>query len=283
MPATMSAMRAGHDAAAGDVVGHEQRLRADHDDVVDDHADQVLPDGVVLVDRLRDGDLRADAVGGGREQRVVEVLQERHVVEPGEPADAAEDARRCGWPRRRTSSARRRGHRQRCRLRPRRSGLGMRSVLRGGMADLFGTTRFYGLEHIRACAASSASSRRGQPTNPSTTHCSSCSTAGRTRPASPRPRGTSSTCTRPAGRCARRFRTRDMRALLGTMGLGHVRYATKGAATQRGRGPAVLRERAVRHRPRAQRQPDEHARAHAASCSTSTVATSTRTATPSCW
>ena len=27
------------------------------------------------------------------------------------------------------------------------------------------------------------------------------------------------------------FRTRDMRALLGTMGLGHVRYATKGAAT----------------------------------------------------
>ena len=31
----------GHDPAAGDVVGHEERLRADHDDVVDDHADQV--------------------------------------------------------------------------------------------------------------------------------------------------------------------------------------------------------------------------------------------------
>ena len=59
-----------HDAPAGDVVGHEQRLRTDHHDVVDDHADQVLPDGVVLVDRLGDGDLRADAVGRGREQRV---------------------------------------------------------------------------------------------------------------------------------------------------------------------------------------------------------------------
>ncbi len=33
----------GNDLAAGDVVGHEERLRAHHDDVVDHHADQVLP------------------------------------------------------------------------------------------------------------------------------------------------------------------------------------------------------------------------------------------------
>src|SRR5690554_8218826 len=32
------------------------------------------------------------------------------------------------------------------------------------------------------------------------------------------------------GQVREAFRTRDMRALLGTMGLGHVRYATKGAA-----------------------------------------------------
>ena len=35
------------------------------------------------------------------------------------------------------------------------------------------------------------------------------------------------------------FRTRDMRALLGTMGLGHVRYATKGAAVGAAVGTAV--------------------------------------------
>ena len=37
------------DLAAGDVVGHEQRLGAAHDDVVDDHADEVEADGVVHV------------------------------------------------------------------------------------------------------------------------------------------------------------------------------------------------------------------------------------------
>ena len=59
----------GHDLAAGDVVGHEQRLGAADHEVVDDHADQVVADGVVPVERLRDRDLGADAVGGGREQR----------------------------------------------------------------------------------------------------------------------------------------------------------------------------------------------------------------------
>jgi hypothetical protein len=61
----------GEHLAARDVVGHEERLRAHHDDVVDDHADEVLADRVVLVDRLRDRDLRADAVGRGGEQRLL--------------------------------------------------------------------------------------------------------------------------------------------------------------------------------------------------------------------
>ena len=51
---------------------------------------------------------------------------------------------------------------------------------------------------------------------------------------------------------------------------------------QRGRGAAVLRQRAVRHRAGAQRQPDQRARAEGTSCSTSTAATSTPRATPRC-
>ena len=42
-----------HDLAAGDVVGHEQRLGAADDQVVDDHPDQVEADRVVPVQRLR--------------------------------------------------------------------------------------------------------------------------------------------------------------------------------------------------------------------------------------
>ena len=44
-------------------------LRADHDDVVDDHADEVLADRVVLVEGLRDRDLGAHAIRAGGEQR----------------------------------------------------------------------------------------------------------------------------------------------------------------------------------------------------------------------
>ena len=60
----------GHDPAAGDVVGHEQRLGAADDQVVDDHADQVEADRVVDVHGLRDRDLGADAVGGGGQDRL---------------------------------------------------------------------------------------------------------------------------------------------------------------------------------------------------------------------
>jgi hypothetical protein len=81
----------GVDLARGDVVGHEQRLRARHDDVIDDHAHEVLPDRVVLVEGLRDRDLRAHAVGARREQRVAVLLQEGCVVQTGETTHAAEN------------------------------------------------------------------------------------------------------------------------------------------------------------------------------------------------
>ncbi len=79
-----------HDLAARDVVGHEEGTRTDHDDVVDDHADEVLADGVVLVDRLRDRDLGPDAVGARREERARVVPEGGGVEETGETADPAE-------------------------------------------------------------------------------------------------------------------------------------------------------------------------------------------------
>jgi len=81
----------GDDLAARDVVGHEQRLGTDHDDVVDDHADQVLTDRVVLVDRLRDGDLGAHAVGAGGQQRPAVAEKSGGVEQACESADAAQD------------------------------------------------------------------------------------------------------------------------------------------------------------------------------------------------
>ena len=53
----------GHDLAAGDVVGHEEWLGTTHNQVVDDHADEVDADRVVLVHHLRDRNLGADTIG----------------------------------------------------------------------------------------------------------------------------------------------------------------------------------------------------------------------------
>ncbi len=85
-----------HDLARGDVVRHEERLGAHDDDVVHDHADQVEADRVVLVERLRDRDLGADAVGRRREQRLSVVPHRRQVEEAGEPADPAQHRRAVG-------------------------------------------------------------------------------------------------------------------------------------------------------------------------------------------
>ena len=55
----------GNDLAGSNVVGHEQRLRTADDDVVHDHAYQVVTDGVVNIECLRDSDLGAHTIGGG--------------------------------------------------------------------------------------------------------------------------------------------------------------------------------------------------------------------------
>jgi amidophosphoribosyltransferase len=64
----------------------------------------------------------------------------------------------------------------------------------------------------------------------STTRCCCCSTAARTPPASSRCTARSASCTRPSGMVRDIFRTRNMRALPGRVGLGQVRYPTAGSA-----------------------------------------------------
>ena len=90
MPLTIAAIRSGTTLPVGDVVGHEERLGAADDEVVDDHADQVEPDRVVLVHHLRDGDLGADAVGGGGEQRPLVRRQRARVEQAREATEAAD-------------------------------------------------------------------------------------------------------------------------------------------------------------------------------------------------
>jgi hypothetical protein len=76
--------------ADGDVVEEEQRLGAVGGDVVDGHRDAVDPDRVVPAGELGDDRLRANAVGGRDEHRVVEsVVRERE--QPAEAADVADD------------------------------------------------------------------------------------------------------------------------------------------------------------------------------------------------
>ncbi len=84
------------DLAAGDVVGHEQRFRAADDEVVDDHADQVVADGVVPVQRLGDRNLGAYAVSRGGQHGMGELRERAGVEESGEAADAAYDLRPAG-------------------------------------------------------------------------------------------------------------------------------------------------------------------------------------------
>ena len=109
----------GDDPPARDVVGHEQRLRAAHDEVVDDHADEVEADRVVHVHPLRDRDLRAHAVrrwsrataGGSRAARRRRTARRSRRSRRRPPG---------GGPWRPTrASARRPGRRPRCRPRRR--------------------------------------------------------------------------------------------------------------------------------------------------------------------
>ena len=76
-------------------------------------------------------------------------------------------------------------------------------------------------------------------------------------------------------RCVRRSARATCASCSATIGLGHVRYATKRHGVERRRGAALLRQCAVRHRARPQRQPHEHARAHRRALPQVTAVTST--------
>ncbi len=105
----------GHDLPADDVVGHVERLGAANHQIVDDHADQIDPDGAVAARPLGDQHLGAHAVGCGREQRAAHRAQPGRVEQPGETADPADyrrDPRSSKPPR---ASARRRAPLPRCR------------------------------------------------------------------------------------------------------------------------------------------------------------------------
>ena len=78
------------------------------------------------------------------------------------------------------------------------------------------------------------------------------------------------------------FRTRNMRALPGNMRHRACRYPTAGSASVGRRVAAVLRQFAVRHRARPQRQSHQRRAAEAATCSARTCATSTPIPIPKC-
>ncbi len=81
----------GHDLAGRDVVGHEEGFGAADDDVVDDHADEVEPDGVVDVEGLGDGDLGPDSIGRRGEDRAVHAGDGRGVEHARETTEPTED------------------------------------------------------------------------------------------------------------------------------------------------------------------------------------------------
>src|SRR5659263_484532 len=74
-----------HDTIGWDLVG----MLVD-DEVVDQHADEVPADGVVLAQGLGDRHLRTDTVGRGRQQRPAVVLERGRIEQSGKAADAAD-------------------------------------------------------------------------------------------------------------------------------------------------------------------------------------------------
>ena len=76
----------GNRSADGDVVLQEQRLRAAYHEIVDETGDEIEADGVVLVHRLRDDKLGADAVGRcGKHRLAVPVAQRVTPANPPRP------------------------------------------------------------------------------------------------------------------------------------------------------------------------------------------------------
>ena len=82
-----------NDLAHRNVVLEEQRLGAADHEVIDAHGDQVDADGVVLVHRLGDGELRAHAVRTSSENGLLVLAQ---LEQTGKTAEAAHDLRAGG-------------------------------------------------------------------------------------------------------------------------------------------------------------------------------------------
>jgi hypothetical protein len=89
MPCTTEAATADVELAAREVVEEEDRLGAEHEDVVHAHRDEVDADGVVLLQAEGELQLRAYAVGARDHHRLAVLL--RHFDQRAESADAAED------------------------------------------------------------------------------------------------------------------------------------------------------------------------------------------------
>ncbi|CAB4635343.1 unannotated protein [freshwater metagenome] len=78
----------------GDVVGHEQWRRTHHHDVINHHSHKVVSDGVVLIERLRNGHLRSDAISRRCKNRLLKGRHKRGVVEACKTSDATQNPRR---------------------------------------------------------------------------------------------------------------------------------------------------------------------------------------------
>ena len=113
------------------------------------------------------------------------------------------------------------------------------------------------------CAESSASSRTRRSTSCSTTGCCCCSIAARTPRASSPSEGAMFHMHKGPGYVRDVFRTRNMRELSGNAGHRPLPLSDRGLGVLRARGAAVLRQLAVRHHARPQRQPDQQRGAEA--------------------
>ena len=77
--------------AAGNVIGHEQWTSTADNDVVNNHADQVLANSVVLIQCLSDGNLCSHTIGAGCQQWAIKIFQKRNIEKAGKSAYSAKN------------------------------------------------------------------------------------------------------------------------------------------------------------------------------------------------
>ena len=82
----------GNYLAGSDVVGHKERASTGNYDVIDHHTHQVLTDGVVNIECLRNSNFGADAVSRGRQVRLLEILENREIEETGKATYSAHNS-----------------------------------------------------------------------------------------------------------------------------------------------------------------------------------------------